>query len=184
MQDAKPGIDIQHGTDGVRVVLRGAWTAASMTSWRGSREVLRLLASAPADARWDLLSLHDFDHLGALVLWEHWRREWPPTVEADEDQRTLLDRVAAHSLNLPPVVHRTWRQRVDSFGLQVIAATAAMAAMLAVTVGRFDWIALQAQPLLRIALTLGVIAAAGGVFVAVLVMSGIRPRQLLRRSAD
>ncbi|HPA88534.1 MAG TPA: murein biosynthesis integral membrane protein MurJ [Quisquiliibacterium sp.] len=68
--------------------------------------------------------------------------------------------------------------------LQVIAATAAMAAMLAVTVGRFDWIALQAQPLLRIALTLGVIAAAGGVFVAVLVMSGIRPRQLLRRSAD
>ncbi|MCA0325746.1 MAG: ABC transporter permease [Proteobacteria bacterium] len=123
MQDAKPGIDIQHGTDGVRVVLRGAWTAASMTSWRGSREVLRLLAGAPADARWDLLSLHDFDHLGALVLWEHWRREWPPTVEADEDQRTLLDRVAAHSLNLPPVVHRTWRQRVDSFGLQVIAAT-------------------------------------------------------------
>jgi len=38
--------------------------------------------------------------------------------------------------------------------------------------------------MLRIALTLGVVAGAGGVFLAVLVMTGVRPKQLLRRSAD
>ena len=84
-----------------------------------------------------------------------------------------------------------WRSRIyrplpgwGRFLAQVAAATAAMAVTLAVTVGRFDWIALQARPLLRIALTLGVVAAAGGVFLAVLAMAGVRPRQLLRRSAD
>jgi putative peptidoglycan lipid II flippase len=84
-----------------------------------------------------------------------------------------------------------WRRRIyrplpgwGRFIMQVLAASAAMAAMLAITVGRFDWIALQVQPMLRIALTLGVVAGAGGVFLAVLVMTGVRPKQLLRRSAD
>jgi putative peptidoglycan lipid II flippase len=84
-----------------------------------------------------------------------------------------------------------WRRRIyrplpgwGRFIMQVLAASATMATMLAITVGRFDWIALQAQPMLRIALTLGVVAGAGGVFLAVLVMTGVRPKQLLRRSAD
>ena len=69
------------------------------------------------------------------------------------------------------------------FFAQVAAANVAMAALLALTVGRVDWIGLQAQPWLRVALTLGLIAAAALLYGAVLLASGVRPRQFLRRTS-
>jgi len=69
------------------------------------------------------------------------------------------------------------------FFAQVAAANVAMAALLALTVGRVDWIGLQAQPWLRVALTLGLIAVAALLYGAVLLAGGVRPRQFLRRTS-
>lgn len=67
---------------------------------------------------------------------------------------------------------------------QVAAATAAMSALLLAVVPRLDWIAMRAEPLLRIGAALGLVAAAGALYLGVLLACGIRPRQFLRRSID
>ncbi|HWS74523.1 MAG TPA: lipid II flippase MurJ, partial [Quisquiliibacterium sp.] len=67
---------------------------------------------------------------------------------------------------------------------QVFAATLAMAGLLAATVWRFDWIAMRDTPMLRIGAALGLVALAGAIYLAVLLIAGIRPRQFLRRSSD
>ena len=71
-----------------------------------------------------------------------------------------------------------WRR----FLAQVAVATLAMAALLLAGVDRFDWVALKAQPLVRVGITLGLVGAAGGAYLAVLVAFGVRPRQFLRRA--
>ena len=68
------------------------------------------------------------------------------------------------------------------FAAQVLAANVAMGAALAATLGRLDWIAMAASPLTRIAWVLGIVAAAGFIYLGVLALTGIRPRQFLRRS--
>lgn len=68
-----------------------------------------------------------------------------------------------------------------SFALKVVVATGVMACLLLISVPQFDWIALQSQPALRAALVLGLVAAAGGVYVLTLMLMGLRPRQFLRR---
>jgi putative peptidoglycan lipid II flippase len=67
---------------------------------------------------------------------------------------------------------------------QVGAATLAMAAMLAATVPRLDWIAMSETPLLRIGAALGLVALGAALYLGVLLLAGIRPRQFLRRSRD
>ena len=67
------------------------------------------------------------------------------------------------------------------FALKVLVAAVLMAALLALTVPRFDWIALQASPLARIAITLALVGSAALVYLGALALMGIRPRQFLRR---
>jgi putative peptidoglycan lipid II flippase len=67
------------------------------------------------------------------------------------------------------------------FALRVLLATAVMAAGLAWAARAIDWLALAAQPLVRGLMLAGVIAAAIGVYFGVLVLSGIRLREALRR---
>ncbi|MEI7447686.1 MAG: lipid II flippase MurJ, partial [Burkholderiales bacterium] len=59
-----------------------------------------------------------------------------------------------------------------------------MAALLAVAVPRLDWVALREQPLLRIALALGLVAAAAGVYLGTLAALGLRLRQFIRRTGE
>jgi len=70
------------------------------------------------------------------------------------------------------------------FVAQVLAACVAMAALLAFTVGRVDWIGLREQPLQRITLALALVAGAGLVYFVALAALGVRPRQFLRRTGD
>jgi putative peptidoglycan lipid II flippase len=70
------------------------------------------------------------------------------------------------------------------FLASIAAAAGAMAAALGWYVPQVDWIALQSQPLLRVGLVLGTVAGAGALYLIVLVLSGLRPAQFLRRSRD
>jgi len=68
-----------------------------------------------------------------------------------------------------------------AYGAKVAAALAAMAALLWFTARRLDWVALQAQPLERAALVLGLVAASGLVYFLVLLLLGMRPRKMLQQ---
>lgn len=67
------------------------------------------------------------------------------------------------------------------FGLKVLTAAAAMALLLWLTVPSFDWIGLQATPVMRAALTLSMVALAAATYLGALLLMGIRPRQFMRR---
>ena len=68
------------------------------------------------------------------------------------------------------------------FLAQVLAACAAMALALALTVDRIDWIAMHSAPLARIGLALAIVAGAALIYLAVLVALGVRPMQFARRA--
>jgi putative peptidoglycan lipid II flippase len=70
------------------------------------------------------------------------------------------------------------------FALRVAVALGALAALLALAVPGVDWVAMADRPLLRIALVLGLVAAAGALYLAVLAALGLRPRQFVRRTGD
>lgn len=70
------------------------------------------------------------------------------------------------------------------FLLATGAGSAAMALALGFFVPGVDWVGMQAQPLTRVALVLGTVAAAGLLYLAVLAAFGLRPAQFLRRSRD
>jgi putative peptidoglycan lipid II flippase len=67
------------------------------------------------------------------------------------------------------------------FIFKVLAAATVMGGLLALTVPRFDWIALQASPFVRVALVLSLVAAAIAIYLAMLMIMGLRPRQFMRR---
>ncbi len=69
------------------------------------------------------------------------------------------------------------------FSSKVLLSAALLAALLYVGVARYDWLALQAQPWLRIALTLGLIAAGSVLYLGTLMLLGIRPRQFFKRES-
>jgi phospholipid/cholesterol/gamma-HCH transport system permease protein len=118
-----PRLDLQPiDRGGVCAVLRGTWTAAGLTSGRGWRAATAALAAAGAARSWDLRGLDALDHLGALTLWNHWGRQWPPRVEADDGQRALIARVAAFPPEPLPGRTNKWGWYIDVLGLQVVRA--------------------------------------------------------------
>jgi putative peptidoglycan lipid II flippase len=67
------------------------------------------------------------------------------------------------------------------FALRVLLATVVMACGLAYAAWRIDWLVLGQQPLLRAGALAGVIATAVAVYFAVLLLSGLKLREALRR---
>ena len=74
--------------------------------------------------------------------------------------------------------------RWTRFFAQVLAGCVLMGVALALTVDRVDWVAMRAQPLLRVAAVLAVVAGASLLYLGTLALLGMRPRQFLRRSGD
>ena len=66
---------------------------------------------------------------------------------------------------------------------QLLVALGAMLALLLWAVPQVDWVALRAQPWLRMALTLGLVAAAAALYLGILFALGLRPRHFIRRTA-
>ncbi|MDO5692014.1 MAG: ABC transporter permease [Pseudomonadota bacterium] len=122
MSDTTPRLDSRPTDGGPLAVPLGEWTAASLTAGKVWRDTAAALGRAGGVAGWDLRELLALDHLGALMLWNHWGRQWPARVEVSDEQRALLERVAAH----PPTEARpgglSLAERVDMLGLWVIQA--------------------------------------------------------------
>jgi phospholipid/cholesterol/gamma-HCH transport system permease protein len=93
--------------DGDWAVAEGRWTALALSSrrvWEALSGQLATLAPEPPDeARaWDLRAIGQLDHVGAQLLWNHWRRAWPARVEMEARHKAVLDQVALHTQDLPP----------------------------------------------------------------------------------
>ena len=105
---------------------QGVWTAAALAQKGVLPRLRKTLAQAAGRAgEWDLRGLAGFDHLGALVLWDGWGRQWPAALHASQAQRALLERVANQPA-LPPAAggHASFAQRFDSLGQGVEGALA------------------------------------------------------------
>jgi putative peptidoglycan lipid II flippase len=68
------------------------------------------------------------------------------------------------------------------FALQVLVANVALGAVLAWAAGAIDWIGLQAQWAQRAGAVALVLGGVAGLYGAVLLLVGVRPRQFLRRA--
>ena len=77
MSDAAPSIATDQTPDGVVAVLHGHWTAAQLTQPAALRAVSSALQAQKGAGGWDLRPIQSLDHLGALLLWDHWQRQWP-----------------------------------------------------------------------------------------------------------
>lgn len=66
------------------------------------------------------------------------------------------------------------------FIVQVAMALAALGSVLAWGSQHFDWVALQATPLLRAGIVLGMVAGGALLYFGVLMLLGMKPRQMLR----
>jgi putative peptidoglycan lipid II flippase len=76
----------------------------------------------------------------------------------------------------------TWRPSAGwlAWLLKVSIASTAMAALLAAVIPQFDWVALRADPLARIAWTLALVGIAGALYAGLLALMGVRPRDFRR----
>lgn len=124
LSDAVPRIDTRQTADGAAAVLRGEWTAARLTAGKTWRGISAALGATGTAAAWDLRGLDALDHLGALTLWNHWGQQWPARLEVDDDQRALLERVAAYPVAAPARKRLGWAQRVDALGVRVLQSAA------------------------------------------------------------
>jgi putative peptidoglycan lipid II flippase len=70
------------------------------------------------------------------------------------------------------------------FTARVAAALALLALLLWLAVPRVDWVAMRAQPALRIGLAVGLVAAGAAVYLGTLAALGLRLRQFVRRTGD
>ncbi len=121
MSDTTPTIATDQTPEGRVAVLRGQWNALQMTTPAQLRSASGALKGLNDVATWDLRPVQLLDHLGALMLWDHWGRQWPARLEADDDQRAVLQRVAEFGANPPPARTRTtFSDRVGALGLAVV----------------------------------------------------------------
>ena len=122
MPDDLPRIETERTDLGLRALPLGQWTAGQLSVRRVWRRVQSALGGAGSVADWDLRGVQALDHLGALTLWDHWGRQWPAALQASDDQRALLERVAAYPPSAPSSPSPSLAQRVDELGVGVIGA--------------------------------------------------------------
>ncbi len=98
-------------------VASGRWTALGMSSLSAWQALSRSLEAAPPadDRAWDLRPIEQLDHIGAQLLWEHWRHEWPTTLEMAPQHKAVLDQVAQFTVATPDEPPKTLSDRIREF---------------------------------------------------------------------
>jgi phospholipid/cholesterol/gamma-HCH transport system permease protein len=98
-------------------IASGRWTALAMSSRRTWDALSSNLAGLPArdDRAWDLRPIEQLDHVGAQLLWNHWRQAWPAQLEMDSQHKAVLDQVALYTCSAPEEVGPTLAERFKAF---------------------------------------------------------------------
>ncbi len=99
---AQPDFGYRSETGVARV--RGDWTLRALAPTVGT--LRRQLAGVPQDADWRLDELERLDSFGATLLWRAWGRRWPARLQLGDEQRRLLEDIAAASAQPVPVPPR------------------------------------------------------------------------------
>lgn len=100
-------------------VASGCWTTRAMSSRQGWEALSKDLAEVPANggSGWDLRSIDQLDHVGAQLLWNHWRRQWPQPLEMDPQHQAVLEQVAQFTCDAPAEPRPTLPQRLAAVAL-------------------------------------------------------------------
>jgi phospholipid/cholesterol/gamma-HCH transport system permease protein len=98
-------------------VASGRWTALGMSSLSAWQALSKSLEAAPPadDRAWDLRPIEQLDHIGAQLLWEHWRHAWPATLELSPQHKAVLDQVAQYTVATPEEPPKSLRDRMREF---------------------------------------------------------------------
>ncbi len=124
MESLTPRIEQQAGPQGAQLRVLGAWTAAELNGKAAWQALTAQLNANPiaqsGDAHWDLLHIDKLDHLGAQLLWTHWGRAWPTSIDVPDSQRALFDTVAKLAVTPPPVPRFSWLSPVTNLGARTL----------------------------------------------------------------
>jgi len=95
----------------------GRWTALAMSSPRTWNALSDNLKGMPAkdDRAWDLRPIDQLDHIGAQLLWNHWRQAWPAQLEMDSQHKAVLDQVAQYTCSAPAEPGKTLSEHLRNF---------------------------------------------------------------------
>ena len=105
MSDTQPRVAFEQLADGLHARLSGLWTAENLAEpehWDALHAALGKLSKEWRNWQWDLRAMDRMDHLGAQLLWNAWRRQWPDHLQVHPGQRAMLERVAQFSSVLLP----------------------------------------------------------------------------------
>ena len=102
-QSMRPRVDERDQEGGHWAVASGRWTALAMSSPQTWNALSDNLKGVPAqdDRPWDLRPIEQLDHIGAQLLWNHWRKAWPARLEMDSQHKAVLDQVAQYTCAAP-----------------------------------------------------------------------------------
>ncbi|MDB5884060.1 MAG: hypothetical protein JWR74_231 [Polaromonas sp.] len=131
LDESLPYIEIQDLPEGRLVRLLGSWTAARLTlptSWAAVNTQLDSLRSAPghasraaASAQWNLSGIEKLDYLGAQVLWNAWRHQWPASLQLEPEHREMLETVEKFTANPKPPRPTPWFEPLLMLGGRLIS---------------------------------------------------------------
>jgi len=113
----RPRVEEREQEGGNWAIATGRWTALSMSSRRAWEALSSNLAGVPPrdDRAWDLRSIEQLDHVGAQLLWNHWRHAWPARIEMDSQHKAVLDQVALYTCVAPAETGPTLADRFKAF---------------------------------------------------------------------
>jgi phospholipid/cholesterol/gamma-HCH transport system permease protein len=125
-------------------VASGCWTTLAMSSKPAWLALAKSLESAPPadDRAWDLRPIGQLDHIGAQLLWEHWRHQWPATLEMLPQHKAVLDQVAQYTVATPDEPPPSLSDRIRAFShngprvMYVVRDFTSLIGQLALDVGR------------------------------------------------
>ena len=120
-QDDFPPLIEVHTTPGGRELrLRGAWTAANLTQpavWAAlTRQLASVTGNSPATDQWSLTGIDKLDYLGAQVVWNQWRHQWPAGLQLEPEQRSMLETVEKFTVQPPPPPNASWAELLRAVG--------------------------------------------------------------------
>jgi phospholipid/cholesterol/gamma-HCH transport system permease protein len=128
MLEHAPRLDITDTPEGTVHRPLGRWTASAIAAAPDSKAMARTFEATRSRSTeaWSLTGMQALDHVGAQVLWSLWERQWPARLEASEQQRSLLEKVASLTAPDAPRSQPSLRQRYLALGETVLDTLAQM----------------------------------------------------------